>query len=292
MADTRRRAGSALGAVCVAATFCTPPPAGGTQLGADPHLDACEVWLTMRGWPPPDDAPVFHTLNDGAGCLDGHLIRANAGELLDWSMRPPAEGEVKTLVVRSRGGEADLGIELAGNLQAYDARVWVVHVCASSCANYLYAGLADRRVADRALVIFHGGYSDTVRTGIEDSLDAALDGHDGALSDRDAAIGRAMADFDRNRAEQDALLDGAGVDAAVIHGLDGLDFTTLAAETCAGPQDAPRRFVFFDADQAEAMGLSPRAGRVLDTPDEIAAAIAALDTPARICRAPDSIFPG
>jgi hypothetical protein len=63
---------------------------------------------------------------------------------------------VTTLVIRSRGGDVDAGIDLGQLVHEYRLAVVVDVECSSSCANYVFLAGSKRLVRDGAIVLWHG----------------------------------------------------------------------------------------------------------------------------------------
>ena len=252
---------------------------------ADP-VQACHAWIEGRAWNDQEDDPQTLVLSPAAACFDGVVANGSLEALHAWIDAVPETAQ-PLLVVRSRGGDSETALALAEKLQARDASVHVVGVCASACANYFYAGVRDRHVQPAALLLFHGGFSAGNRARALAMLEAYLDGPQGAtVPDPEAnrrAIGQSL---DASQARQDALYHRLGVDPRIVHGFDALAVDSLDDAHCGGPSPAPRHFLYFDDAQMAHLGIAPVSGHAEQDPQRVNAAIAALGASFIACRAP------
>ncbi|AKC87334.1 hypothetical protein WQ53_11785 [Pseudoxanthomonas suwonensis] len=225
-------------------------------------------------------------------CFDGVVATGSLDVLHGWidatgTAAPPV------LVVRSRGGDSEIALGLAEKLQARDASVHVVGVCASACANYFYAGVRDRHVQDASLVLFHGGFSDGNRARARATLEAYLSGpQGGTVPDPEANRQAIRRSLDALQAHQDALYRRVEVDPRIVHGFDELDAAALDEPRCGGPSQAPRHFLYFDDAQMGRLGIAPVSGRTEQDPQRVNASIAALGAGFIACLAPEAEFAG
>ncbi|HEX8125561.1 MAG TPA: hypothetical protein VF548_08275 [Allosphingosinicella sp.] len=175
------------------------------------------------------------------------------------------------LVVRSRGGDAASAIDLTEKLQRRDAEVTVVDYCASSCANYFFAGLRRRRVTSGALLLFHGGYSTGDRAGMaewleRESLDPKKSSH---IADPAKWAAGELARYDSYMARQNALYRRIGVDPILVVGMPSVDLEAIPATRCGGPEGADRSTLFFDRKQLRRLGIAIERGRPATDPVEV-----------------------
>jgi hypothetical protein len=282
----------------VCATILILTGCGSVILEPEPRerAAACLDWLTDRGAGSGGEAGAFLRLSGSLGCFDGKIPPGQeAGgtqELAAWAREPALPGEGKLLAIRSRGGEAGWALGIAEDLQEQGAALLAVDVCASSCANYFYAGLADRHVTDGMLLIFHGGFSEESKAMMEAELDAfgAENPQIAKFIQKDKAS--ILADMDQKKQRQDALLRRADADPAVIHGVDALDLTTIQPEDCGGDASVERAFVFFGDADMRALGTAPRSGRPAADAFRINEKVARLtkeDDHFVVCRAPSPL---
>lgn len=84
--------------------------------------------------------------------LDGCINQATADAAID-AINP----SIRTLVVRSPGGDAEAAMRLASHLHRNKIDLLVREYCVSSCANYLFLAARHRRASPGgALLAFHG----------------------------------------------------------------------------------------------------------------------------------------
>lgn len=249
----------------IASSPATAGPAAPSDEEPGRSARQCAPWFAehgARGGAGPGRLLVF---SPALACFDGTIERDGANEgteaLAAWAAIP-ATGEEKLLVIRSHGGDAAVAITIAEELQSHNARVFVSELCASSCANYFYAGLPQRYVGDGALVLFHGGLSDGSRERISRGLDELYAEAGDRIDDPKADRARLLAAFDSTRERQDRLLRRAGADPALIHGVDAANAADLPAESCGGDTDLPRNFVYFDFAEQKRLGIAPLGGTI------------------------------
>ncbi len=85
-----------------------------------------------------------------------HFSGSISGRSVDAFMARHADERVERVVVDSPGGDVAAGIRLANWIADRHADVEVENLCASSCANYLFAAGRRKVIDDRALVLWHG----------------------------------------------------------------------------------------------------------------------------------------
>jgi len=257
-------------------------------------VETCSAWIQGRPWAEHASDPRTRILSDHAACYDGMIERESDSieELHGWLNGIDAQGEATaTLVVRSGGGDAHIGLDLAEELQAKNVRVYLMGICASSCANFLYAGVRDRHVLDGTLVLFHGGFSVETRTRSMASLDKLLAGPRGALiKDHDEVRRTAREAFDATMARQDALYHNIGVNPAIVHAVDAMDFTGIIDRNCGGASDLPRDFVYFNLAQMERLGVAPVSGQPETNPKRVNERIATLGRSFVACVVPEQVL--
>ncbi len=73
---------------------------------------------------------------------------------------------IRRLAIDSAGGEVEAGIELGRWVFANGLDVEVTGRCLSSCANYVFPAGRHKRVADGAIVAWHGSYQHLLETGL------------------------------------------------------------------------------------------------------------------------------
>lgn len=246
----------------------------------------CNDWIESRSWES-HSTPETRILSDRVACYDGTIESGSLDELHRWIDLPGVSGRRRVLVVRSRGGDADVALDLAEKLQAADAEVFVVDVCASSCANYFYAGVRRRHAVGSPLILYHGGFSEPSRQRVAEALDKFLSGPDAAsVPNHDAVRRGTLLKFDSSMARQDALYSRIGVSADVVHGVDVLDVPSIENERCGGASDLPRNFIYFDRAQMERLNILPISGDPEVVPMMVNDANASVDGTFIACLAP------
>ncbi|RYU68789.1 hypothetical protein ERW51_06385 [Aliivibrio finisterrensis] len=68
-------------------------------------------------------------------------------------------GQIKTLEIKSYGGEINLGMDLGEFVYKNNLTVEVNDYCFSSCANYVFPSGKRKLISNRAVIGFHGGAS-------------------------------------------------------------------------------------------------------------------------------------
>ncbi|WP_156851937.1 hypothetical protein [Novosphingopyxis baekryungensis] len=247
---------------------------------------ACLSWFEGRHATKMTEPGVFFAPNPSLGCFDGTIERKDAGSgslaLAEWASGPEQTG--KMLVIRSHGGDAEVALTIAEDLQRQRSVVLAHELCASSCANYLFSGVPHRETTPNTLVLFHGGFSDQSRFRIESSLDRLYAEMGDKIPDPSADRQRLLDTFDNNRMRQDTLLRGAGVDPAIIYAVDATDTAMLPAKLCGEDTISSRNFVFFGDRDAARLGLAVSKGSLLNDPVIVNRRISELGRPFIACR--------
>lgn len=251
-------------------------------------FELCGPWIESRAWSAHAANPKAHLISDGLACYDGTIEPDSFDELNNWIDKAKTHS---ALVIRSGGGDANVALNLAEKLQAKNARVYVLDICASSCANFIYAGVRERHVQDGALILFHGGFSRETRARAMASLNALLAGPQGTLiKDHESSRRSARQSYDSAWARQDALYRRIGVNPLIVHGVDAIDFRDIDDFNCGGASQLPRNFVYFDRVQMKQLGIAPSTGFPQITPTHVNEAIEALERQFVACLAPPEIF--
>lgn len=262
--------------------------ARGTSDSANLSVDAagaCAEVFAARSWSDRAE-PDFEAISPTIACFDGDMDETLPAQVESWLAEGPPT-LLRLLAVRSPGGDAARGISAAELLQRRGVAVYVHQVCASSCANYLFAGVTRRMVSPGALILFHGGFSAEGRPDALAQLDALLSSPAGArVSDPDEQRRRAAADFDRNIERQRLLFAAVGVSEDIVVAVERLDVDRLDNVDCGGDVEAPRRFVFFTPEQLNSMGVQIEHGHPADSPIAVNESIRALGGGFVACRFP------
>lgn len=102
------------------------------------------------------DAPTVHVA-DGELHYTGSMDK-EANQRL-FALYESLERKPVALVVKSKGGEVNSGIELGQWVHAHRLDVRVPEYCLSSCANYVFTAGARKIVSQNAVIGYHGGIS-------------------------------------------------------------------------------------------------------------------------------------
>jgi hypothetical protein len=216
-------------------------------------------------------------------CWDGALERDGLEPIADWARQasiPPV------LVIRSGGGDSEASIDLARALNAANGQTIVVGVCASACANYLYAGMKQRSVWNQAAILFHGGYTPKIRAQARQSLEALLAENAHLIDDAEAEVQRVMAEFDAAQHAQDDLLAEAGVSDLIIYDYDRVALSDVPQTACTGVLGLERRFIVFGAGAVQTLGLTPSGGSLITDIEALGGHLHQLGAQFSVCEAP------
>lgn len=222
-------------------------------------------------------------------CFDGEISKESVTPIDAWLSRV-SPGTHPLLLVRSRGGDAEAGIGIMEDLQAADAEVRVVDFCASSCADYFFAGAKHRSVTDGAVILFHGGYSPEARGHLLETLEKFKESGKAPGTDWAKARTSALADFDRVMALQDELYARVGVSNEIVRGMDKLDIDSLRESDCDSTRSAERKAVFFTPAQLQRMGIRIEQGKEVAEPGEVNRKLREMGSSSEACLAPASYF--
>lgn len=110
----------------------------------------------------------FTPISASLACYYGPLDKANVDAALKWSQSGTLKYR-RTLVVKSPGGDANLGILLGNSLLGQRTLVAVDDICLSSCANYLFLPAFKKYIKPYSLVVFHGGAAKSMAKDISKS---------------------------------------------------------------------------------------------------------------------------
>jgi ATP-dependent protease ClpP protease subunit len=254
------------------------------------EISQCEKWIRERPYHSKTPSRIL-AISADAACFDGEISKESVKPILTWLSRDLSPDSHLLLAVRSGGGDAGAGIDVMDKLQSANATVHVVDLCASSCANYFFAGARHRSVSDGALLLFHGGYSRGSREGIiaeiakyqkSGTAPSAVNWHETRRS--------ILTDFDRNMARQDALYARIGVNDAIVHGIDGVDLDALNDADCDPARAALREGLFFTVPQLAALGIRIEHGRPATEPRDVNRMLVQMGKEIEFCGVPHPIF--
>ena len=253
-------------------------------------LQVCRDWILSEPFAERHPSRT-QVISAQAACMDGAITEASLQPLQAWIDAVPAQLQ-PLLVVRSGGGDAKHAIMLAEKLQARKARVHVLDVCASSCANYFFPGVSDRHADDGTLMLFHGGYNQSGLEEVREHFDAFLATPEGGVVTDPTAAWRGLEeDFRQMWARQDALYQRVGVNALIVHGLDAME-AGLDAQACGGRDPDDVEYFYFGAALAQRLGMAPVSGQLADVPAHVQARVQALGRATVVCKVPDAALDG
>ncbi len=88
-------------------------------------------------------------------CYQGNITKA-ANEKL-FTLFDKNKPNINTLIIKSQGGEINVGMDLGDFVFANQLTIKVNDYCLSSCANYVFPAGKNKILAKNALIGFHGG---------------------------------------------------------------------------------------------------------------------------------------
>jgi len=124
--------------------------------GLDPAASAaCMAWMNTRSSREPAEV---RTVAPDTLCADftSSLTTESRAAFLTQMARIPAD-ITPQVIVRSLGGDVELGMDMGDAIVDRKASVHAYQVCVSSCANYLFLPAHTRHVMADSVVLFHGG---------------------------------------------------------------------------------------------------------------------------------------
>lgn len=251
------------------------------------YPEPCRGFFELEPQPLSDDRPPsrLRIVSPSIACWDGSIEREPFAPLHEWALEA---SETKTLFIRSGGGDSEAALRLAQQLNGVRGRTVILDVCASACANYLYAAMKARSIHGRAAILFHGGFGPQIRLQAEDSLRSLIAENPGLFTDPEEEIARNLTRLDQLAAEQDDLLDEAGVSRAVIEDFYRVELDSLPASACTGDSRMERTFLFFSALQIERLGLGSDSGVLLSDTPAVHDWLAAMGADFSVCQAPNT----
>lgn len=179
-----------------------------------------------------------------------------------------------------------MGLAVAEALQEAKVHVIATQMCASSCANYLFAGVRNRHALGQPAILFHGGYSSQSKALAMANVDALLKGAArNLIANPEQEKAKISLQFDELRRRQAALYARVGVSESVVTGVDSLDLGKLPADVC-GRAGLPRNFVYFGDDQLKSLGLVLRSGKTASSAEMVDRRLREVRAGFTACRAP------
>ncbi|MEA1617425.1 hypothetical protein SOQ14_00670 [Erythrobacter sp. T5W1-R] len=251
----------------------------------------CKEWMESQSALDETESRDGFLAKGSGACISGDIDEELQEQVFAWLRTVPSHTE-PVVVIRSGGGNAFPAIDIASALQEREAEVYVYDVCASACANYIYAGVRQRHSLGKTILLFHGGLTKDTPQEFAEVFDSLLSSPEGKYIENP--------DLERKewveRAElyiqkQDKLLIAAGVDPVVIHGFGEMELSDLASEDCDPEREPDLEYaVFFSEDLANALGISPVTGSLEYRPSVINERLNRDTQGNKACLAPEKYF--
>lgn len=196
------------------------------------------------------------------------------------------------LVVRSTGGDAGTGVRLAGKLQAIGAEATIVDYCMSSCSNYFFAAVSRRRLANDAIILFHGTFTRSGRASFAASVDRDAQRPEIAKHIPDPVAWRAkqLKYYDDGLAGQEAAFRRVGTDPAIGDLIESVDTASLPATACGTRPGSERAQLIFDVAQLARLGIRIDQGSPETDPGTVDDRLARLGFSSTACAVPARVF--
>lgn len=148
---------------------------------------------------------------------------------------------MRTLLLNSVGGEVSAALEMAEAIERRGVRVVADGLCASSCANYLFAAGAERIVLPGSALLWHGGPTPEDARRLESEMRAHWAAKSLPPDQLDANLRRDLGRHAAQMRRQDALYARRGLDTAILYKLNAFkDYAPVA-----GPGETGRGSVIF-----------------------------------------------
>lgn len=257
------------------------------------EIQQCVEWIKSRSQRAPLNTGAIKIMSPQTACFDGELFDWTTKELSSWLNREGNGAKPTNFVVRSTGGDAKTGISIAKSLQRYGTIVSIFDYCMSSCANYIFAGVARRRLIDRPAILFHGGFSLEGRLRFKKNLERDITNpvilkH---VKDVDAWKRKQVDYYDVGLTNQGMLYKAIHVNEWIATGTDGIDLLAIPVSQCGKPLDAKRDMLFFNKDQLRRLGVLIESGKLASSSDEISKRLTLLGISSIACAVPDNFLP-
>lgn len=262
------------------------------QATGENEIQQCVDWLRSRHQAPARNTALTLVVSDDTACFDGEIFSQTVGKLNSWlGSRAAVGGGPKYLVVRSKGGEATAGILLAEKLQKHNVTSVIVDYCMSSCANYLFAGVARRRLIGQPVMLFHGGFSPVGRKKFAASVERSTTSPEVLkyIKDVDSWRAKQLSYYDGGLAMQDRLYRSVRVNPKIATDTDFIDMSSISDKRCGGAsKDVPRDMMFFSKKQLKRLGVTIESGILATNPVAINQGLKALGVTSAACAIPEN----
>lgn len=125
---------------------------------------------------------------------------------------------IQRVVLNSAGGQASTALRMAALIEARKIQVIVDGVCASSCANYLFAAGSARSIRSGSIVLWHGAPDEASRMDMRKQLLELMRKDGLPETDVQENLRREDARLSGWIAEQNKLFDRQGLNVDVLYG--------------------------------------------------------------------------
>lgn len=125
---------------------------------------------------------------------------------------------VRRIVLNSAGGQASTALHMAALIERHRVEVVVDGICASSCANYLFAAGTKRSIRAGSIVLWHGAPDEASRTDMRKQLLELMRKDRIPEADVQENLRREDARLSGWIADQNALYARRHLNAAVLYG--------------------------------------------------------------------------
>ncbi|MEH3040513.1 MAG: hypothetical protein PGN21_10680 [Sphingomonas paucimobilis] len=167
---------------------------------------------------------------------------------------------IRRVTLNSAGGQASTALRMAALIEGRRIEVVVDGICASSCANYLFAAGAARSIRPGSVVLWHGAPDEASRADMRAQLLDLMRKDGLSEADVQANLRREDARLSGWIAEQNALFDRKGLNLAILYG-SGRAQTERATELFRDEATAtPIDFAYLSAPALRCAGFDPAGG--------------------------------
>lgn len=167
---------------------------------------------------------------------------------------------IRRVMLNSAGGQASTALRMAALIEARRIQVVVDGICASSCANYLFAAGAARSIRPGSVVLWHGAPDEASRADMRTQLLELMRKDGLPEADVQANLRREDARLSGWIAEQNALFGRKNLDLAILYG-SGRAQTERATELFRDKAAAtPVDFAYLSTRALRCAGFDPAGG--------------------------------
>lgn len=275
---------SVLLACCV--VVAVPACAGGSSGVGDRQAGLtstpCIDWMRARSI---KSDSAFAASSANLACYDGALTAERAEGLVAWLESAPSGS---TLVIRSAGGPARLGIDIGKLIASKKTTVVAFDLCASSCANYVFTVSPNPISLNETLVLFHGGVSAERINEADAQARAQLSESGLPPAKIEASVAALRKGLEVQLAAQRQLFAEAGLSEMFLERFDSVDADRIPASACTS--GANRNALFLTKEQFQRIGRTV-SGRLVRSAAQASRILKKLGAGKNaVCAAPRDIF--